>query len=77
VNADIRIFLSPSNLDVGQKKVDGGQMKVIEHYLSAAVPRIGEMICVQGSTCEVYRVEWTILRGQPHADVFCDGSELP
>lgn len=63
---DIRVFGCPQ---------DGSQDR-LEMYRSMSVPRVGDHICVQHWTAEVYRVEWTIINGRPHADVFCDTSEI-
>lgn len=61
----IRIFAHPQK----------GRAEEIHYYQSACVPRIGDLIGIQYWFAKVYRVEWTIINGKAHADVYCDSSE--
>lgn len=65
---EIRIYGCNQNQNGGRDE--------LEHYIAAVVPRVGDHICIQYWTAEVYRVEWTIIDGRTYADVFCDTSEI-
>lgn len=63
---EIRIYACKSN-----------NIFLIENYKSFSIPNIDHDICIQCYYAPVTKVEWTILDGIPHIDIYCDANDVP